>query len=199
MKAGLYGTVAARLAGIPVIWHVRDRIAEDYCPPPQVDPPDGGSPATAVLANSRTTLDRSSQAGTPVIHSISPTSSATCHRERSSGPLTFGVVAGSPRGRARTSSCVPSPSFSRQQERAMLVGGACSAKTTMPGLPELARSWGSRSELTYADIAPTYLGSLRRWTSRARLDYPGAFGQVILEGWRPGCRDRSGRRRPARS
>jgi glycosyltransferase involved in cell wall biosynthesis len=33
LKAALYGGVAGRLAGIPVVWHVRDRIATDYLPP----------------------------------------------------------------------------------------------------------------------------------------------------------------------
>ena len=32
LKSALYGGVAARVAGIPAIWHVRDRIAEDYVP-----------------------------------------------------------------------------------------------------------------------------------------------------------------------
>ena len=33
LKADLIAAAAARLAGIPIIWHVRDRIAEDYLPP----------------------------------------------------------------------------------------------------------------------------------------------------------------------
>ncbi len=32
LKSGVYGTSAARLAGIPSIWHVRDRISPDYLP-----------------------------------------------------------------------------------------------------------------------------------------------------------------------
>ena len=32
LKAALYGGMAARLAGIPCVWHVRDRIAPDYLP-----------------------------------------------------------------------------------------------------------------------------------------------------------------------
>lgn len=32
LKADILGALAARLAGVPVIWHVRDRIAEDYLP-----------------------------------------------------------------------------------------------------------------------------------------------------------------------
>ena len=33
LKADLIAALAARLCGVPVIWHVRDRIAEDYLPP----------------------------------------------------------------------------------------------------------------------------------------------------------------------
>lgn len=36
LKAGVYGSIAARLAGVPVIWHVRDRIAPGYLSPPAV-------------------------------------------------------------------------------------------------------------------------------------------------------------------
>ena len=32
LKSALYGGLAAHLAGIPVVWHVRDRIASDYMP-----------------------------------------------------------------------------------------------------------------------------------------------------------------------
>jgi glycosyltransferase involved in cell wall biosynthesis len=32
LKAAFYGGVAARLAGVPVVWHIRDRIADDYMP-----------------------------------------------------------------------------------------------------------------------------------------------------------------------
>lgn len=59
LKSDLIGGVAARLAGVPVIWHVRDRIADDYLPPMvarffrflcRVIP-------NAVIANSQATLD----------------------------------------------------------------------------------------------------------------------------------------------
>ena len=36
LKSALYGGLAARVAGIPAVWHVRDRIADDYLPPPAV-------------------------------------------------------------------------------------------------------------------------------------------------------------------
>jgi glycosyltransferase involved in cell wall biosynthesis len=58
LKSALYGGLAARLAGKPVVWHIRDRIASDYLPPPAV----GLVRAlclvvpTAVIANSRETM-----------------------------------------------------------------------------------------------------------------------------------------------
>ena len=36
LKAGVYGGFAARCAGVPQVWHVRDRIAPDYLPPQAV-------------------------------------------------------------------------------------------------------------------------------------------------------------------
>lgn len=36
LKSGIYGSLAARLVGVPVIWHVRDRIEQDYLPPAAV-------------------------------------------------------------------------------------------------------------------------------------------------------------------
>ena len=59
LKAAMYGGVAARLAGVPAIWHVRDRIASDYLPRAAVVLVRAASrllPA-AIVANSRTTLE----------------------------------------------------------------------------------------------------------------------------------------------
>ena len=59
LKSALYGGLAARLARVPCVWHIRDRIAPDYLPPSAIRLvrlrvrllPD------AVIVNSRTTLD----------------------------------------------------------------------------------------------------------------------------------------------
>jgi glycosyltransferase involved in cell wall biosynthesis len=58
LKAALYGGVAGRLAGIPVVWHIRDRIAEDYLPTPAVRLVQAAARwlPTAIIANSRATL-----------------------------------------------------------------------------------------------------------------------------------------------
>lgn len=36
LKAAVYGGMAGRLAGVPVVWHLRDRVAGDYLPRPAV-------------------------------------------------------------------------------------------------------------------------------------------------------------------
>lgn len=58
LKAALYGGVAARVAGVPCLWHVRDRIAEDYLPPFAVKLVRLAARflPTEVIANSRTTF-----------------------------------------------------------------------------------------------------------------------------------------------
>jgi glycosyltransferase involved in cell wall biosynthesis len=59
LKSAIYGGVAGRLARIPVIWHIRDRIAPDYLPLAAVRSVRAASRIlpTAVIANSRCTLD----------------------------------------------------------------------------------------------------------------------------------------------
>jgi glycosyltransferase involved in cell wall biosynthesis len=59
LKAAVYGGVAGRLAGVPVVWHIRDRIAPDYLPASAVRLVRATArvlPA-AVVANSHTTLE----------------------------------------------------------------------------------------------------------------------------------------------
>jgi glycosyltransferase involved in cell wall biosynthesis len=59
LKAALYGGVAARLARVPVVWHIRDRISEDYLPPSAVRLVRTAARyvPTAIVANSQATLD----------------------------------------------------------------------------------------------------------------------------------------------
>lgn len=58
LKAALYGGAAGRLAGIPVVWHIRDRIAPDYLPTAAVWAVRASAQIlpSAVIANSRSTL-----------------------------------------------------------------------------------------------------------------------------------------------
>jgi glycosyltransferase involved in cell wall biosynthesis len=59
LKSGYYGLAAARMAGVPFVWHVRDRLASDYmpelaCKMTRIAVRHG---AHGVIANSKVTLD----------------------------------------------------------------------------------------------------------------------------------------------
>jgi len=72
LKAALYGGIAARAAGVPVVWHLRDRIASDYLPRPAVHLVRGLArwvPA-AVIVPSRSTRDT-------IVRALGPT--RACH------------------------------------------------------------------------------------------------------------------------
>ncbi len=74
LKAGIYGSLAARLAGVPSIWHVRDRIASDYLrrPTTLVLRVLIGRLPQGVIANSQATRAtlRSAPERTAVVYSI---------------------------------------------------------------------------------------------------------------------------------
>jgi glycosyltransferase involved in cell wall biosynthesis len=59
LKSALYGGLAGRLAHVPVIWHIRDRVADDYMPRSAVRLVRIASRIlpSAVVCNSRTTLE----------------------------------------------------------------------------------------------------------------------------------------------
>jgi glycosyltransferase involved in cell wall biosynthesis len=65
LKAALYGGLAARLAGLPVVWHIRDRIAADYMPASACRLVRAAARVlpSAVIGNSRTTLATLGAAG----------------------------------------------------------------------------------------------------------------------------------------
>ncbi len=76
LKAGVYGSLAARLARVPLVWHVRDRIAEDYIPKPAVRLVRSliRRLAGGVVANSAATLETLSSADRGRVHAVIPDS-----------------------------------------------------------------------------------------------------------------------------
>ncbi len=93
LKAGVYGSLAARAAGVPVVWHVRDRLAADYLPGPAVALTRGlvGRLADGVLTNSATTLATLPEGGG--LRRVIPDSVEPSPLPRAPGPaVTFGMV-----------------------------------------------------------------------------------------------------------
>jgi glycosyltransferase involved in cell wall biosynthesis len=190
LKSGVYGSLAARLAGIPMVWHVRDRIAADYMP--------NGAvvlirqmlrrlPA-AVIANSQTTMSTLNLSGSGqrlsavVADVIDPPPVRTAGDER---PLTYGVVGRLAPWKGQDLFLRAfARAFPEGQEQAVLVGGALFGEDEYAQrLPGLAQELGigGRTELRghRHDI----------WEELTRIDVlvhssitPEPFGQVILEG-----------------
>ena len=194
LKAGVYGSVAARLAGVPVVWHVRDRIATDYLPAAAV----WGIRlmtrrlASAVVANSRATMDTLDPRAHPVIvHSVVPkvTAPPAGRDGRLDGPLTVGLIGrvapwkgqdlflrafaeAFPEGEARCV-LVGAPMFGEDEYERDL-----RALSTQLGLGARAEFSGFRADV---------------WSELARMDIlvhasciPEPFGQVVLEGMAAG-------------
>jgi glycosyltransferase involved in cell wall biosynthesis len=97
LKSGVYGSIAARLAGVPMVWHVRDRIYEDYMPHAAavlIRRMTRHLPA-AVIANSESTMATLQRPPrSPVIYSVIPDTLGYVPATQSvrGRPLTYAVV-----------------------------------------------------------------------------------------------------------
>jgi glycosyltransferase involved in cell wall biosynthesis len=194
LKAGVYGSVAARLAGVPMIWHVRDHIEEHYLPAPAVTLVRRMTRylATAVVANSRSTMETLAAPGEPVvIYSVLPEvlSDVPVRNRATGGPLTFGVVGRlSPWKGQDVFLRAFAQAFPGGDERAAIVGGALFGEDEYARLlPALAEKLGIADRVEFrghrADV----------WDELSRIDVlvhssvtPEPFGQVILEGMAAG-------------
>ena len=194
LKAGVYGSVAARLAGIPVIWHVRDRIADDYLPRSAIMLVRQMTRhlATAVVANSRTTMETLAAPSTPVvIYSVLPEvlSEVRLRDRRTGGPLTFGMVGRLTPWKGQDFFLRAfARAFPDGDERAVIVGGPLFGEDEYArGLAVLAEDLGVAPRVVLRGHRPDV------WQELSRLDVlvhssitPEPFGQVILEGMAAG-------------
>ena len=94
LKAALYGGLAGRIAGIPVVWHLRDRIADDYLPRSAVRLVRGAARLvpSAIIANSAATLATLGDITVPAVVVPSPVDvplRSSLVRDR---PLRVGIV-----------------------------------------------------------------------------------------------------------
>ena len=123
LKSSLYGGLAARAAGVPLVVHLRDRLASDYLPPPALRVAQGSIRyfASGLITNSSSTLETVSRRPTTL-------------RRRSLGDPRFLVHSpdSGPLGPVWTSSC--------RHGRAdrFLEGPACLPRSLRRGLP---RRW----------------------------------------------------------
>jgi glycosyltransferase involved in cell wall biosynthesis len=195
LKAGVYGSLAARIAGIPVVWHVRDRIAGDYLPGSAVTLVRRMSRhlATAVVANSKATMATLEAAADPtVVYSVVPevmNRVTPVDRRVNGGPMTYGMVGRlAPWKGQHLFLRAFAAAFPDGPERAVVVGGPLFGEDAYAReLAGLAEALGIARRVEFRGFRKDV------WEELSRLDVlvhastiPEPFGQVVLEGMAAG-------------
>jgi glycosyltransferase involved in cell wall biosynthesis len=175
------------------MWHVRDRIAEDYLPRPAVRLVRGMSRhlAAAVVANSTATMETLVAPRKPVvIYSVLPEVMSASPVDRvTAGPTTYGIVGRlAPWKGQHVFLRAFASAFPDGPERAIVIGGALFGEDGYAReLEDVAASLGIAERVEFRGFRPDV------WDELSRLDVlvhasvtPEPFGQVILEGMAAG-------------
>jgi glycosyltransferase involved in cell wall biosynthesis len=193
LKAGVYGSLAAKAAGVPLVWHVRDRIAEDYIPSSAVRLVRSliRHLADGVIANSSATLETLPAGDRPRLSWVIPASVevSTHSRAPSSRATTFGMLGRIAPWKGQDLFLRAfAAAFPGGQERAILVGAAMFGEESYEReLHALAASLGVAERVEFRGFREDV------WPELASLDVlvhasviPEPFGTVVLEGMAAG-------------
>ena len=190
LKAALVGGVAGRLAGVPVIWHVHDRITSDYLPQRAAEAFRAAArhlPA-AVITNSETTRATLGDLTVPtrtIACALDPALGPIDRSGRTDSGLRFGLVARLARWKGQDVFLRAfAEAFPAGPHRAVLVGGDLFGEDDWAQhIEDLIRELGLDDRVERrghrGDMGPEY----------ERLDVlvhastlPEPFGQVVTEG-----------------
>ncbi len=193
LKAGVYGSLAAKAAGVPLVWHVRDRIADDYIPAPAVRLVRSliRHLADGVIANSTATLETLPSTDRGRLSWVIPASVevSSLPRTPSAGGTRFGMLGriapwkGQDLFLRAFASAFPSG-----DERAIIVGAAMFGEEHYEReLHALAVSLGISARVEFRGFREDV------WPELASFDVlvhasviPEPFGTVVLEGMAAG-------------
>jgi glycosyltransferase involved in cell wall biosynthesis len=199
LKAALYGGLAGRLAGVPVVWHIRDRIATDYLPRPAVALVRALARVlpSAVIANSEATLAtiepsrHASVVPSPVVYdavapgALNGDAVEANAASRIARPFTVGLVGRlAPwKGQAMFLRAFAA-SFPDGEERAVIVGSAMFGEEAWAeGLPVLAGSLGIAERVEFVGFVDDVVAEYARMDVLVHAStIPEPFGQVVVEG-----------------
>lgn len=193
LKAAVYGGLAARLARVPCVWHIRDRIASDYLPAAAVRALQVGGrwlPA-AVVVDSRAALACLSLAP-GMGHVIpSPVEMASPSLARKpDAPLRLGIVGRvAPWKGQHVFLSAFAEAFPHESARAVVVGEALfeGDKSYAVELRALAGKLGIRSRVEFVGFREEISAELVRLDVLVHTSVvPEPFGQVIVEGMAAG-------------
>ena len=190
LKSGLIGSIAGRLAGVPVVWHVHDRIAPDYLPAAGVKLirtalrvlPD------AVIANSEAT--RATLPGIKNVAVIGNAFSSEDERpqatisKRVDAPLQVVMVGRlAPWKGQKVFLEAFAQAFAGSDVEAVIAGSALFGEEAyLTDLKDLAQTLGIDDQVEFAghvDDVPTLLMSADIVVHASTLPEP--FGQVVVE------------------
>ncbi len=191
LKAGVYGSLAARVAGVPLVWHVRDRIAEDYIPRGAVRMVRALVPrlAAGVIANSEPTLATLGLDGRVPSWVIPASVQAVSHPRARASAATFGMLGRIAPWKGQDLFLRAFASaFPAGDERAVLIGAPMFGEEDFErALRELAAELGLGERVEFRGFREDV------WPELARLDVlvhastvPEPFGTVVLEGMAAG-------------
>ena len=189
LKSALYGGMAARLAAIPAVWHVRDRITDDYMPAAacrMVRIAARILPA-AVIANSRATLATLGRAGARGVAVASPLgfSPAKSGRRPTVGPLQVGMVGRlDPWKGQHVFLDAFAKAFPAGDERAVIVGASLFGDDGYESqLVSRAASLGIEERVDFRGFRDAIDDELRTFDVLVHAStIPEPFGQVVVEG-----------------
>jgi glycosyltransferase involved in cell wall biosynthesis len=193
LKSGVYGSIAAKLAGVPVVWHVRDRIAADYIPRPAVRLVRTliRHLADGVIANSTATLETIPASARGPRSWVIPASVELSTHPRIPGPrpITFGMLGRIAPWKGQDLFLRAfAAAFPDGEEQAVVVGSAMFGEEGFEGeLRTLASSLGIAERVDFRGFREDV------WPELASLDVlvhasviPEPFGTVVLEGMAAG-------------
>ena len=196
LKSSLYGGLAARAAGVPLVIHLRDRLASDYLPPPALRVAQGAVRyfASGLITNSTSTLETVWRRPThfAVVPSGIPSSwctRPTPDRLARGGPLRIGMVGRiAPWKGQHVFLAAFAEVFPDGGAEAVIIGSALFGEESYEEeLGRLVKDLGITSRVRFSGFSDDV------WEELSVLDVlvhastvPEPFGQVVLEGMAAG-------------
>lgn len=187
LKAAVYGGLAGRLARIPVVWHVRDRIADDYLPRPAVAMMRtlARLVPSVVITNSNATLATLPRSRSRIVYVIpDPVVAPSARAPRATGALTVGIVGRlSPWKGQDVFLRAFAQAFPTGPEEARIVGSAMFGEHDWEiHLRDLAERLGIGDRTSFRGFIDDVHSELSGWDIAVHAStIPEPFGQVVLE------------------
>jgi glycosyltransferase involved in cell wall biosynthesis len=190
LKSGIYGSIAGRLVGAPVVWHLRDRIEVDYLPQPAVSLLRvlTRHMADVVISNSYATRETlSPRARSVVIPSVVGMAVSDAHVPTRGSPVVVGMIGRLAAWKGQDVFLRAfAQAFPHGPQRAVIVGEALFGEAEIAygdGLRRLAYDLGVAPRVEFRGYREDILAEMRMMDILVHASTtPEPFGQVVIEG-----------------